>query len=119
MSSAHRPIPCARMDLRVSTRTIGDRHVIALDGVADLATVPRLQSELRRRIKLLPGRTILLDVDGLTGLDDVALGVLLGAAATARELGGELEVVTNSDRWRERFAATRFEHAVTIRSSIV
>jgi anti-sigma B factor antagonist len=107
------------MDLRVSTRTIGDRYVIALDGVADLASVPRLQSELRRRVMHLPGHTILVDVDGLAALDDVALGVLLGVAATARELGGDLEVVASSARWRERFATTRFEHAVTVRSSVV
>lgn len=106
------------MDLRISTRISGDRHVVALDGLADLSTVPVLQSTLRREIGAAPGATIVVDVDGLLSLDDVALGVLLGAAATAREHGGDLEVVTTSPRWIERFRATRFEHAVAIRDHI-
>lgn len=106
------------MDLRLSTRTAGDRHVVALDGIADLSTVPLLQSALRREMATVPGATIVVDVDGLLALDDVALGVLLGAAATAREHGGDLEVLTTSPRWVERFRTTRFEHAVTVRDRI-
>lgn len=106
------------MDLRISTRLVGDRHVIAVDGLADLGSVPLLQSTLRREIASAPGATIVVDVDGLVGLDDVALGVLLGAAATARDQGGDLEVLTTSPRWVERFRATGFDHAVNIRDRL-
>lgn len=106
------------MDLRISTRRVADRHVIAIDGLADLGSVPLLQSGLRREIAAAPGATIVVDVDGLLALDDVALGVLLGAAATARDQGGELEVLTTSPRWVERFRATGFERAVTIRDRL-
>lgn len=106
------------MDLRISTRDVGERHVVALDGIADLSTVPVLQSSLKREIVAVPGATIVVDVDGLLALDDVALGVLLGAAATAREHGGDLEVLTTSPRWAERFRTTRFEQAVAIRDRI-
>lgn len=102
------------MELRISTRVAGDRHVVALDGIADLSTVPLLQSRLRREIAAASGATIVVDVDGLLALDDVTLGVLLGAAATAREQGGELEVLTTADRWRERFRVTGFDQAVTV-----
>ena len=111
-------VPCAPMDLSVTTRAIGERHVVALDGIADLSTVPVLQSTLRREIAGAPGATIVVDVDGLVSLDDVALGILLGAAASAREHGGDLEVVTASPRWIERFRTTRFEHAVAVRDRI-
>lgn len=107
------------MQLSVTATTIGGHRVVVLDGVADLASIPQLQSELRRAILRAPDHTVIVDVDGLVALDDVALGVLLGAAATAREQGGDLEVVTASERWRQRFAVTRFEHAVTVRSSVV
>lgn len=107
------------MQLSVTASTVGGRRVVVLDGVADLSSIPKLQTELRREINRAADHTVLVDVDGLTALDDVALGVLLGAAATAREHGGDLEVVTASERWRQRFAVTRFEHAVTIRSSVV
>ena len=110
--------PAATMDLRISTRTAGRHHVVALDGIADLSTVPTLQSTLKREIVAVPGATVVVDVDGLVALDDVALGVLLGAAASAREHGGDLEVLTTSPRWIERFRTTRFEHAVAVRDHI-
>lgn len=106
------------MQLSASTRTIAGRRVVALDGVADLSSVPALQDELRREITRAEGHVVLVDIDGLVALDDVALGVLLGMAALARESGGDLEVVTGSARWRGRFASTGFDRAVTIRSSI-
>lgn len=106
------------MDLRISTRSSGDRHVVALDGLADLSTVPLLQSGLRREVAIARGATIVVDVDGLLTLDDAALGVLLGVAATAREHGGDLEVLTTSPRWIDRFRTTGFELAVTVRDRI-
>lgn len=107
------------MDLRITTRTVGDRRVVALDGLADLASVPLLQSRLLREVGLADGATLVVDVDGLLALDDVALGVLLGAAATARDHGGDLEVLATATRWRDRFRTTGFEHAVTVRDRIV
>src|SRR5690606_6270369 len=107
------------MDLKITARSVGDRRVVTLDGLADLSTVPVLLSRLRREIAVAGGATIVVDVDGLISLDDVALGIFLGAAATAREHGGDLEVLTTSQRWRDRFSATRFEHAVTVRHQIV
>ncbi|MFP5487296.1 MAG: STAS domain-containing protein, partial [Acidimicrobiia bacterium] len=95
-------------------------RVVALDGIADLATLPTLQSTLRREIAAgSSATTVVVDVDGLLALDDAALGILLGVAATAREHGGDLEVLTTSERWRERFRATRFDLAVTVRDRIV
>ena len=96
------------MDLRITTRRVGDRHVVALDGLADLASIPLLQSRLLREIGLADGATVVVDVDGLLALDDVALGVLLGAAATARDHGGDLEVLTTAARWRDRFRNIHF-----------
>ena len=102
------------MDLKITARSVGDRRVVALDGIADLSTVPMLMSQLRREIGLADGATIVIDVDGLISLDDVALGIFLGAAAAAREHGGDLEVLATSQRWRDRFHTTRFEHAVRV-----
>lgn len=107
------------MDLRITARTLGDRRVVALDGLADLGSIPLLQSGLLREVAQAAGATVVVDVDGLVSLDDVALGVFLGAAATARDHGGELEILTTSERWRERFRTTKFEHAVTVRDHIV
>lgn len=105
------------MDLRISTRTVGEMRVVELDGIADLSTIPSLQATLRR--EATSGATVVVDVDGLLALDDVALGVLLGAAATARDHGADLVVLATAERWRERFRVTRFEHAVTVRDRVV
>ena len=107
------------MSLSTSSRTVGDAVVLSLDGIADLSSAPRLQDALRRLIAQHPGQRIVVDLDGLVGLDDVALGLLLGAAATARGAEGELEVVATEPRVRERLAATRFDQAVAVRDSIV
>ena len=107
------------MDLKITARAVGDRRVVALDGIADLSTVPVLMSALWREVAAARGATIVIDVDGLISLDDVALGIFLGAAAAAREHGGDLEMLTTSQRWRDRFRTTRFEHAVTVHDHIV
>lgn len=107
------------MDLQCTTRRVGDRLVVALGGMADLATAPRLQEQLRQAVSVHPGDTVAVDLDGLIVLDDVALGLLLGAAARARELGGDLELVCTDARLRSRLFATRFDHVVTVRGSIV
>lgn len=106
------------MELKITSRVVGDRRVVELDGLADLSTVPTLASGLRREIMAADGATVVIDVDGLLSLDDTALGIFLGAAATAREHGADVEILTSSPRWRERFRTTRFEHAVTIRDHI-
>jgi anti-sigma B factor antagonist len=106
------------MDLRVSSRSTGDRVVLALDGIADLASAPHLHGRLRAAIDRAPGTVVTVDVDGLIALDDVVLGLLLGAAAHARERGGDLEIVCTAERLRERLAHTRFDRAVSVRDSI-
>ena len=106
------------MDLRITTRAVGDAVVVAIDGLADLASIPLLQDRLRREISHAPGATVIVDVDGLLAFDDVALGVLLGAAATARESGGDLQLLATASRWRERFERTRLDRAIVIRSSL-
>ncbi len=107
------------MSLSTSSRTVGDAVVLSLDGIADLSSAPRLQDALRRLIAQHPGRRIVVDLDGPVSFDDVALGLLLGAAASARTAGGELDVVATEPRVRERLAVTRFDQAVAVRDSIV
>ena len=105
------------MDLQVRLATIGDTPTIALGGLVDLGSVPLLQDVLTRAVLDHPGETIVVDLDGVVSFDDVALGLLLAAAARARDLGGELEIVCTSDRLLARLASTRFDRAVTVRGS--
>lgn len=106
------------MQLRSSIRTTGGHVVLALDGVADLAATPMLHDVLSRFVGDHPARSLVVDLDGVVVLDDTALGLLLGAAADARRLGGAMWVVVRDERLRRRFADTRFDRAVEVAPSI-
>jgi anti-sigma B factor antagonist len=106
--------------VQVHTRidNVGGSVVVAVDGIVDLAAVGLLHDDLARAVRQHPAATLLVDLDGVTGLDDAGLGVLLGAAAAARSSGGDLEVVCTRSTLCERFALTGFDRAVRVRTSI-
>ena len=106
------------MAMRTTVSTVGGAIVVALDGSVDLAAVGTLHGDLTRVIRRHPGDSVIIDLDGIDALDDAGLGVLLGAAAAARESGGDLEVVCNRSSLRERLERTRFDRAVTVRATI-
>lgn len=116
VGARYRPAP---VSLHVTIHSVGDSLVLSLDGVVDLATVPRFQAALTRAVSKHHGRRIVVDLDGAQAVDDVALGLLLGAAALAREHGGSLDVVSTEPRLRSRLAATRFDLAVTVLDGVV
>ncbi len=106
------------MSLHSTVAPVGDALVVTLEGVVDLASVARLHSELTNAVRRYPGETIVVDLDGVGALDDTALGVLLGAAASAREAGGDLQVVATDPSMRARLERTRFDRAVDVRATI-
>jgi len=106
--------------VQVHTRvdTVGSSIVVAVDGIVDLSTVGRLHDDLARAVRQHPGVTLIVDLDAVGALDDAGLGVLLGAAAVARDSGGDVEVICSRPALRERLTRTRFDRAVTVRGSI-
>ena len=106
--------------MQINTRvdTVGSSVVVAVDGIVDLSTVGRLHDDLTRAVRQHPGAALVVDLDAVGALDDAGLGVLLGAAAAARDGGGDLEVVCSRPALCQRLAHTRFDRAVTVRNSI-
>jgi anti-anti-sigma factor len=99
---------------------VGASTVIELDGDADLGSAPQLTQLLHRVIgDLEPDTTMIVDLDGLTVLDDVALGLLLGAAASARRRSIRLAVVCTNERLRERLTETRVDRIVDILTTTI
>jgi anti-anti-sigma factor len=96
------------MQLHTTLDEVGGSIVVTVDGHDDLS----------RAIRQHPGVTVLVDLDAVSVLDDAGLGILLGAAASARGQGGDLAVVCTRPALRERLAVTRFDRAVDIRDSI-
>jgi anti-anti-sigma factor len=107
------------MDLRSTRHRAAGHEVLALEGIVDLASLPRLHDALQRFVGEHTDTTPLaIDLDGVSVLDDAALGLLLGAAATAREHGAVFRVVCADVRLRRRLATSRFDRAVDVRGSL-
>ena len=106
------------MQVRTTLDHVGGSIVVTVDGLVDLAAVGHLHDDLTRAVRRHPGVTLVVDLDAVSVLDDAGLGVLLGAAATARDADGDLEVVCTRPALRKRLALTRFDRAVNVRDSI-
>lgn len=103
------------MDLRARHDVVGGTPVVAFDGMIDLATVPVLQDHLTKLLLDHPGAVVAVDLESVLAIDDCGLGLLLGAAGRARDGGGEMMVITGSERLLRRFASTRFDRVVDVR----
>jgi RNA polymerase sigma-B factor len=106
------------MQLHTKLDEVGGSIVVTVEGHVDLAAVGRLYDDLSRAVRQHPGVTVLVDLDAVGVLDDAGLGILLGAAASARSHGGDLAVVCTRPALRERLAMTRLDRVVDIRDSI-
>jgi anti-sigma B factor antagonist len=106
------------VDLHGSVEIVTEVPVLSLTGTVDLATVAKLRDLLVRTISDHAGRTVVVELDGVDGLDDVGLGVLLGAAGRARQAGGDLAVVCASEHLRSRFTLTGLDRAINVSPSI-
>ena len=102
------------MELICSLTVLGDLPVLQVSGEIDLATLPYFRDQLTRAISHHGGTTLLVDLDGVTALDDTGLGMLLGAAGRARELQGDVMLVCTSERLRKRFARTGLDRAIEV-----
>ena len=89
-----------------------------MEGAIDLATVPRLRDELFRAVHRWRGRLLLVELDGVEVLDDTGLGVLLGAAAAARQGSGELELVCTAPGLLDRVADTGLDRAIAVHARV-
>jgi anti-sigma B factor antagonist len=100
--------------LRADVGEVDGCPVVSLVGRVDVSTVPVLQNALVRAISSGIGRVVAVDLDGLDGLDDAGIGILIGAAGRARGSGGDVVLVCTRDALLRRFAVTRLDQAVTI-----
>ena len=104
------------MSLRVSTQEIRGHTVLAFDGALDLSSLPRFSDALVRHLR--PSISAVLDLDGITVLDDAAVGILLGVAARRRETHDPLAVVCTNPAIIDRLRRAGVDGAVPIVSSV-
>ena len=106
------------MSLRAEVTDVAGRAVVVLAGSVDLSTVPTLQNALARAVVEHAGEVVAVDLDAVDTVDDVALGILLGAAGRARRSGGDVVIVCATEHLREKFTLTGLDRAITVTTSL-
>jgi anti-sigma B factor antagonist len=93
------------MDLGLEVTKRERSVVVTVTGEVDVATAPRLRSQL---VSLVGDgeRRIICDLEGVDFLDSTGLGVLVGALKRARTHGGELIMVCTQRRLLKVFEIT-------------
>jgi anti-sigma B factor antagonist len=92
--------------------------VLTLGGEMDLATLPRLRMHLSRLAADHPGTTVLVDLDGVTAIDDTGLGALVGGLSRAVATGGDLQLVCSSERLLEQLRTCRLDRVFEIHATL-
>ena len=78
------------MDLVVRQFDRGGVPGLSVAGEVDMATAPRLRDALVQLAAEYPGVTAVIDLDGVSFLDSLGLGVLVGGLRRMRTTGGDL-----------------------------
>ncbi len=91
--------------------------VVKLRGEADLHTAPILREALNDAIEQVPS-TLIVDMTGVTFIDSMMLGVLLGATRRARPNGTELRIVVDDPHVRRIFELTLLDHVMQLYPSV-
>ncbi|MBA3380775.1 MAG: STAS domain-containing protein [Actinobacteria bacterium] len=90
--------------------------VIPIHGDTDMHVVEELKARLSEAIDESPA-AVVLDLSGVTFLDSIALGVLLGSLRTLGAAGGQLRVVAPRPEIRRIFEVTLLDRVFAIDSS--
>ncbi|HEX8051910.1 MAG TPA: STAS domain-containing protein [Thermoleophilaceae bacterium] len=99
--------------LDVTTTDIPRGVHVKLAGELDLATVPKLDDEMKR-IEDAGPELILLDLQALSFMDSSGLRSLLGADGRAQEAGRRLVLVRGDERVQRVLRITRLDERLEI-----
>ena len=92
-------------------------YVIGFVGELDLSTLPQLSDLLNKAVNQTH-QHIALDLDGITVLDDAALGILLGAASRIRINGGQMSVVCSTPKIVDYLQRTQLDRIIPLANSV-
>lgn len=107
------PLP---RELVLDVHSVGLHLVVTVSGDLDLHTAPQLRSELSAQARRGHAR-IVVDLDGVTFLDSVGLGVLVGARNLLLEVNGTLDVVCGNERLLRLFRLTALDQLFPLHAS--
>lgn len=91
--------------------------VVSLSGDLDLGSIPRLHDALQKAgLTTIPG--VAIDLDGLTSMDDTALGILHGAVRNLTDSGRRLWFVCNEPTLVDRLRGVGLLASVEVARSV-
>ena len=106
------------MDLRLDLTVHGDVPVLSLQGEVDLATVPRLHDRFVAVSSAHPGQVLVLDLDGVTSIDDAGFGTLLGGLRRLTAYGGDIIAVCTSEALLDQLRQCRLDRVFTVHPDV-
>jgi anti-sigma B factor antagonist len=106
------------VELKVSSRSQGDRTVLALAGEIDLYTAPRLQTELTRALAASDSAQIVVDMSAVDFCDSTGMNVLLAAHRLAAERGGDLVLARPRAAVRKILEVTGLHSVFTVQDDL-
>lgn len=104
-------------DLTMSARALDHRMLLRVEGDLDVHTAV----ELRREVDAMARRGfdhLLVDLDGVTFIDSIGLGVLVAALKRLEDSKGALELVCSSDHVVRLFRITHLDRIFAIHPSL-
>jgi anti-sigma B factor antagonist len=107
------------MDLHLARRDTRGTAVLAVTGEVDVATSGEFHAELWRLIDEHVGETVIVDLRGVTSMDHLGLGIVVGALARAVGSGGDLTLVCGPSRLLDTLTASRLDRAFVIHPTVV
>src|SRR5436309_15396575 len=101
------------MALRIETQISGDVFIVRCDGRIVFGDAGRA---LRERVgNMLSGSPrIVVSLNGVHYVDSEGLGVLVGLSVSARNRGGELKLVSPSQRVSDLLRRTRLDTIISV-----
>ena len=90
--------------------------IVAVHGDTDMHVADELRVRIDDAIDEAPA-ALVIDLSGVTFLDSMALGVLLGGLKRVDEVGGQLRVVTSRPEIRRIFEVTLLDQLFDLDSS--
>lgn len=102
--------------LAISDELVGETRVVRCVGEIDMATVPQLRDRVSR-LQVDGPPHVVVDLTGVTFIDSLGLGALIGMHKRARVLQGSLVVIPSPAASRV-FAATALNRVFEIRATL-
>jgi anti-sigma B factor antagonist len=101
----------------MSEDQFGDVTVLRCTGEIDIATVSSLRDRISK-VQVDGSARLVLDLDGVTFMDSLGLGALIGAHKRARVFQGTLVIVCTSRPVLRILSATALDRVLTIVDSV-